>query len=78
MGTHRMMGGLIKYGVEMGSGAMLRQPSFIKICSNIQKLIGVYNNRQQGDLIRLLSFFRNKENSLKMGIKIRFLEQMIW
>jgi hypothetical protein len=31
----------MKYAVEMGSGAMIYIPSFIKIGSAIQKLIGV-------------------------------------
>jgi hypothetical protein len=30
----------MRYGVEMGSGAMIYIPSFIKIGSGIQKLIG--------------------------------------
>jgi hypothetical protein len=30
----------MNYGVEMGSGAMIYIPSFIKIGSGIQKLIG--------------------------------------
>jgi hypothetical protein len=30
----------MKYSVEMGSGAMIYIPSFIKIGSGIQKLIG--------------------------------------
>jgi hypothetical protein len=30
----------MKYAVEMGSGAMIYIPSFIKIGSDIQKLIG--------------------------------------
>jgi hypothetical protein len=30
----------MKYAVEMGSGAMMYIPSFIKIGSGIQKLIG--------------------------------------
>jgi hypothetical protein len=30
----------MKYAVEMGSGAMIYIPSFIKIGSGIQKLIG--------------------------------------
>jgi hypothetical protein len=33
------MGGIYEYAVEMGSGAMIYIPSFIKICSGIQKLI---------------------------------------
>jgi hypothetical protein len=32
--------GFMKYAVEMGSGAMIYIPSFIKIGSDIQKLIG--------------------------------------
>jgi hypothetical protein len=31
----------MKYGVEMGSGDMIYTPSFVKIGSAIQKLIGV-------------------------------------
>jgi hypothetical protein len=31
----------MKYAVEMGSGAMIYIPSFIRIGSSIQKLIGV-------------------------------------
>jgi hypothetical protein len=31
----------MKYAVEMGSGAMIYIPSFIKIGSDVQKLIGV-------------------------------------
>jgi hypothetical protein len=30
----------MKYAVEMGSGLMIYIPSFIEICSGIQKLIG--------------------------------------
>jgi hypothetical protein len=33
------VGGIYKYAVEMGSGAMIYIPSFIKIGSVIQKLI---------------------------------------
>jgi hypothetical protein len=32
----------MKYAVEMGSGAMIYIPSFIKISSAIRKLIGGY------------------------------------
>jgi hypothetical protein len=45
----------MKYAVEMGSGAMIYIPSFIKFGSSIQKLIGG-RHRQHGDLISLLSF----------------------
>jgi hypothetical protein len=50
----------MKYAVEMGSGAMIYIPSFIKIGSGIQKLMrggGSQTHRQHGDLISLLLFF---------------------
>jgi hypothetical protein len=49
--THRQMGEIIKYTVEVGSGAMIYLPSFIKIDSDIQKLMGGGIQRQHGDLI---------------------------
>jgi hypothetical protein len=36
----------MKYAVEMGSGAMIHIPSFIKIGSGIQTLIGGYTDTQ--------------------------------
>jgi hypothetical protein len=51
----------MKYAVEMGSGAMIYIPSFIKIGLGIQKLIlgwegggNSQTHRQNGDRIRLL------------------------
>jgi hypothetical protein len=57
----------MKYAVQMGSGAMICVPSFIKIGSGIQKLIrgDTQTHRQHGDLISILLFF-NKESWLKM------------
>jgi hypothetical protein len=51
----------VKYSVEKGSGVMIRIPSFIKICSDIQKLIGEdsQTHRQYGNRISLLLFFKN-------------------
>jgi hypothetical protein len=43
----------MKYSVEMGSGATIYIPSFIKTVSDIQKLIGD-THRQDGDSISLL------------------------
>jgi hypothetical protein len=41
----------------MGSGGMIYVPSFIKIGSGTQKLIGgIYTHRQLGDFIKLFSF----------------------
>jgi hypothetical protein len=55
------------YAVEMGSGAMIYIPSFIKIILGIQKLIGeIHRHRQHGDLISQLRFFLNKESRLQM------------
>jgi hypothetical protein len=34
------MGGIVNYAVEMGSGVVIYIPSFIKIGSGVQKLIG--------------------------------------
>jgi hypothetical protein len=50
----------------MGSGAVIYVPSFIKIGSGIQKLIGgdTETDRQQRDLISLL--FQNKGSRLKI------------
>jgi hypothetical protein len=54
----------------MGSGGMIYLPSFIKIGSVIQKLMGgihIQTYREHGELISLLSFFffQNKEIMLK-------------
>jgi hypothetical protein len=53
----------MKYAVEMGSGAMTYIPSFMKIGSGIQKLIGgdIQTHRQHGERISLLSFFSKYE-----------------
>jgi hypothetical protein len=57
----------MKYAVEMGSGATIFIPCFIKIGSSNQKLIGGGGlQTQHGDLISLLLFFQNKESKLKM------------
>jgi hypothetical protein len=53
----------MKYAVVVDSVAMIHMPSFIKIGSAIQKLIGAYmTQRQHGDRISLLLFFHNKES----------------
>jgi hypothetical protein len=59
MQEHRLMGGFMKYAVEMGSGAMIYIPSFVKNGSGIQTLIAgdTQTHRQRGDRIRLLLFF---------------------
>jgi hypothetical protein len=59
----------MKYAVEIGSGAMMYVPSFIKTGSGIQKLMGrihIQTHRQHGDLISLLLFSQNRGNRLKI------------
>jgi hypothetical protein len=58
----------MKYATELGSGAMIYIPSFIKIDSDIQKLMGVENtqtHRQDRHCKSLLLCFQNKESDLK-------------
>jgi hypothetical protein len=49
----------MKCAVVMGSGTTIYIPSFIKIGSGIQNLLGgdTQTHRKQGDLISLLLFF---------------------
>jgi hypothetical protein len=53
----------------MGSGAMICIPIFIQIVSGIQKSMKMGLHRQQGDLISLLLFFKNKESWLKCSVQ---------
>jgi hypothetical protein len=58
----------------MSSGAVIHVPSFIKIGSGVQKLIGGihrHTHRQQRDVISLLYFFQNKKSRLKYKITSR-------
>jgi hypothetical protein len=58
----------MNYAVEMGLGAMTYMPSFIKVNSGIQKLMGggdTRTDRQEGDLICLLLLFQYKKSMLK-------------
>jgi hypothetical protein len=50
----------MKYTMEMGSGAVIYIPSFIKIGSGIQKLIrgDIQTHRQHGDRKSQLWFFK--------------------
>jgi hypothetical protein len=55
----------MKYAVEMGSGAVIYIPSFIRTGSAIQELKGrgvTETQRQHGVRISLLSFFSKKGN----------------
>jgi hypothetical protein len=51
-----LMGGILKYADEMGSGGMINILSFINIDSGIQNT----NTRTTNDLINLILFFQNK------------------
>jgi hypothetical protein len=64
-----MRGYFMNYVVEMGSDAMIYIPSFIKIGSGIQKLLGemqIQTHRQQGNLRSLLLLFQNQKSRLKL------------
>jgi hypothetical protein len=43
------MGGIFNQVVEIGSGAVIYEPSFIKISSGIQKLIGGIHKHAHAD-----------------------------
>jgi hypothetical protein len=48
----------MKYAAELGSGAAMYVPSFIKIGSAVQKLMGAWGiHRQLGGRMCLLQFF---------------------
>jgi hypothetical protein len=56
----------MKHAVEMGSGAMICIPSFVKIGSAIQKLAeNTQTQKQYSYSICLRLFFQNKERKLK-------------
>jgi hypothetical protein len=63
----------MKYAVEMGSGAMIYIPSFMKVSSSIQKLIGntqVY--RQDGDHISPLTAYGVLTDFVSLGTQIDY------
>jgi hypothetical protein len=51
MQTHRPMGGILKYSVEMGSFAMTYTPSFIKLGPGIQNLKGGIHRHTDSKMI---------------------------
>jgi hypothetical protein len=61
--------GFMKYAAEMGSGAMIYMPSFIKVWFRHLNVIrgggDSQTYREDGDRIMLFSFFQNFENRLK-------------
>jgi hypothetical protein len=69
----------MKYAVEMGSGAMICIPSFIKTGPGIQKLMSGGDTQtlsQQVDIVSLLSFFENKESGLKRAYGYNYVTNM--
>jgi hypothetical protein len=61
----------MKYAIDMGSGAMIYIPSFMKIGPGVQKLLkrDTQTHRQHDDLISILVFlFQNNECNLKINI----------
>jgi hypothetical protein len=73
----------MKYAVEMGSGAIIYIPSFIKIGSGIRKLIVVLQtHKQYGDLISLFLFLQNNGNRLKVRrlhtVRLKLFSSSIW
>jgi hypothetical protein len=75
------MGRFVNYAIETRSDAIIYIPSFIKIGSGIQKLLGeihiqsdrhththTHTHTEEGDLISLLLVFQNKESRLEKVI----------
>jgi hypothetical protein len=58
--------GIMKYALEMGSGAMIYIPSLINIGSGIQKLIGGIHRHS----MEIASSFQNKENSQNINCSL--------
>jgi hypothetical protein len=63
----------MKYAVEMGSGAMIYIPSFIKIGSGIHNLIGGIYRQTYADRISLISL---KENRLITNSNKKIREEL--
>jgi hypothetical protein len=69
------------HDIEMTCSGIIHMPSFIKICSGIQKLLVGYTcrltktdtqaHRQQGDFISLFFIFQHNESSLKIVMLIK-------
>jgi hypothetical protein len=69
--------------VEMGSGAMIHIPRFVKTVSGIQNLLrgdthtNTWTHRQQGDLISLVSCFQNKGSRLIRHLYMSFISLIL-
>jgi hypothetical protein len=67
----------VNHAVEMSSDVEIYVPSFMKIVSGIQKLIGGIH-RQQGDPISLLLLFQSEESKLKTDLKELLWKDVEW
>jgi hypothetical protein len=63
----------MKYAVEMGSGVMINTPSFVKIGSVIQNLIGGDSQTQNADRISLFLFYQAKKSRLNVTCRLLLL-----
>jgi hypothetical protein len=63
----------MKYAVEMGSGALIYIPNFIKTGSDIQNLAWGDSQTctQHGDLISFLYFFKISRVRKKLNVAVR-------
>jgi hypothetical protein len=61
----------MKYTAEMGWGAIIYIPGFIKTGSVIQKLIGEDEDTYRHDGGHLILFFQNEESRLKKEMNVQ-------
>jgi hypothetical protein len=65
----------MKYAMEMGSGAMIEIPIFIKLAQAFKSLQEGFTDTQihrgHGDCISLFSLFQNEESRLKILFKLQ-------
>jgi hypothetical protein len=60
-----LMQRIYKYAIQIDSDDMIYIPSFLKIGSGIQTLLGGYTHRYQDDNMSFIFFSQNKESRLK-------------
>jgi hypothetical protein len=72
----------MNHALEMGSGAMIYIPSFIRTGSGIQILGGGgvthTNTKRKGDLIRLLLYFQNEESRQRIESPHQLAQIVLW
>jgi hypothetical protein len=60
------LNGFIKYAIKICSGGMICKPSFMKIGSEIQKLLGGYTDTQDGDSMIVVIFFKIEKLRMRL------------